>query len=92
MRLSIEFDWSLIEDIRGLKQKWLEYVCKKKGHIWKKYVEGEDIYHFSSMFDLWNNLGEITHECTRCGGFKRKKQKPEKLKIKNYSKLKVKKK
>lgn len=89
MKLHIEFDLELVESIKNF-QRWVKkQVCKYKGHIWEKYEERDYFYPVWFMRDYYEGLGKITHECKRCGEYKRAKpgQPSKPLKIKKYSNL-----
>lgn len=96
MKFSIEIELGLVQTLRDLKQWIKEQICKRNGHIWVVYKETESFFPLSLSsiwYDRMMELGKITHECKRCGEYKRDPYVPDNkpLKIKRYSKLSVKK-
>ena len=94
MKISIEIELGLVQTYRDFV-KWLKkQICKKRGHIWVEYKE-IDSFFFHPMNEYLNSInkvGKISHECKRCGEYKRLPYVEDKpLKIKRYSKSSVKK-
>lgn len=92
MRLLIEFDLEIADSIRTFKRWFKDQICKRKGHIWKKYEEPKGYFlpfYANFLQDQMFEQGKITHECKRCGNYQRDPYVPEDkpLKIKRYSKL-----
>lgn len=89
MRINIEIETGIKDTLWSIKQTWLEFVCKRKGHIWTKYKKPTGFYaHWFLAECLFMNRGEQTHVCKRCYKGKYKKRKPKTVKFRRYKKLK----